>query len=426
MFDLLKKKLSGFVESLTKKESEKKPEDSPEFPPKIAETDVKPGFGVKEIEETVEERLEEKPVVEERKEIHIGLVEKKDDVLKDLVERVEKREGEEKEIEKGIEETTARIEQLGRSKAAEDLKAERLFEPKLSLATKLKGLLSPVVTIQERDCAELFRELETSLLESDVSLSTAELLINDLKKRVVGKSISKSALSAEIRKEVALSLYEIVDGNLRNNLFEKVEEMKRAGEPLVILFVGPNGMGKTTTISKLAFLLKEREYSCVLAASDTFRAAALEQIEFHAQKLGVELIKHKYGADPAAVAFDAIAHAKAKGINVVLIDTAGRQETSHNLVKEMEKIVRVVKPHFRIFVGEAIAGHSLVDQVKKFNDAIGLDGIILTKMDCDAKGGSALTIVQETGISILFIGTGQGYSDFREFEPKWFVDAIIS
>ncbi|MFN3910383.1 MAG: signal recognition particle-docking protein FtsY, partial [Candidatus Anstonellaceae archaeon] len=205
-----------------------------------------------------------------------------------------------------------------------------------------------------------------------------------------------------------------------------IEELvKEKQKPLKILFVGPNGAGKTTTIAKISEILTKKGYGVVISASDTFRAAAIEQLENHCQRIGVRLIKNKYGADPASVAFDAIKYAKTNNIDFVLIDTAGRQNTNINLIDEMKKIVRVSQPDLKIYVGESIAGNAVIEQVGAFKNAIGLDAAILTKLDCDAKGGTALSLTYSTKIPIIFFGTGQNYSDLKEFETEWIVERII-
>ncbi|MCK4491255.1 MAG: signal recognition particle-docking protein FtsY, partial [Candidatus Altiarchaeales archaeon] len=204
-----------------------------------------------------------------------------------------------------------------------------------------------------------------------------------------------------------------------------LEFISECEKPCKLIFVGVNGTGKTTTIAKVARYLMRNNLSVVLAAGDTFRAGAIEQISRHAQNLGVNTIKHQKGADAAAVIYDAIEHARSKGIDVVLADTAGRMQTNINLMDELRKITRVNKPHLSIFVGDALTGNDAVDQAKKFNDAIGVDAIILTKMDADAKGGSALSIVNETRRPIIFMGTGQNLEDLEEFDREWFVAEII-
>jgi fused signal recognition particle receptor len=191
------------------------------------------------------------------------------------------------------------------------------------------------------------------------------------------------------------------------------------------MFIGVNGSGKTLTIAKIATMLKKIGYSSVMAAGDTFRAGAIEQLSIHAEKVGVKIIKHGPGADPAAVAYDAIDHAKAKHKDVVLLDTAGRVQTNINLMDEMAKIKRVAKPDLIVFVGDALSGNDAVDQAKRFNEVVGIDGVILTKVDTDAKGGSALSVAYTIGKPLLFVGIGQGYEDQIAFDPEWMIKNIF-
>ncbi|MCE5213611.1 MAG: signal recognition particle-docking protein FtsY, partial [Methanobacterium sp.] len=207
---------------------------------------------------------------------------------------------------------------------------------------------------------------------------------------------------------------------------DKLIALKRKqGEPLKIMFVGINGTGKTTTIAKVATYYIDKGYKPVIAASDTFRAGAIEQLTHHADKIGVKIIKHKKGADPAAVAFDAVEHAKAQSKDLVLVDTAGRMQTNINLMDEMKKIKRVINPDLILFVGDALTGNDAVEQARKFDDAVGVDGIVLTKADADAKGGAALSIGHVISKPILFLGTGQSYSDIMVFKPDWMVEQVF-
>jgi len=194
--------------------------------------------------------------------------------------------------------------------------------------------------------------------------------------------------------------------------------LKEKKKPLIILFVGVNGVGKTTNLAKLAKLFQDNKKSVVFAAADTFRAAAIEQLEAHAKKLKIKMIKHKYGADPAAVAFDAIAHAKAKGVDVVMIDTAGRQHASEDLMKELQKIRKVTQPDYTILVVDALTGNDAVEQARYFSEKIGIDGIIVSKTDADERGGAIISVGYETGKPILFLGMGQTYKDLERFDPK--------
>lgn len=289
------------------------------------------------------------------------------------------------------------------------------------------GLLSFVSykTISDKDIDDILFDLEMSLLEGDVALEVAEEIIQEVKEDLVGRKIRRRSDVAEhTREALRKALSNILDVESKN-IKLMVEEAREKGSPLKIMFVGINGTGKTTTISKIADFYVKNGYSPVIAASDTFRAGAIEQITHHADKIGVKIIKHQKGADPAAVAYDAVSHAQAQGKELVLIDTAGRMQTNVNLMDEMKKIKRVVKPDLIVFVGDALTGNDAVEQARKFDEAVGIDGIILTKADADAKGGAALSIGYVIQKPILFLGTGQSYSDIIEFKPEWMLDQIL-
>ncbi len=278
--------------------------------------------------------------------------------------------------------------------------------------------------ISEKDVENALWDLELELLEADVALETVEELKERIKEKLVGKKVkigtNKKAIVEEAVHEAVL---EVLTPEKRIDLLEMIKS--KGEKPFVIAFVGFNGSGKTTTIAKLAHWLKKNGLGVVIAASDTFRAGAIEQVEEHAKRVGVKVIKHSYGADPAAVAYDAIQHAKARGLDVVLIDTAGRNELNRNLMDEMKKIVRVTNPDLVIFVGDSLGGNSVVEQAKQFNEAVKIDGVILTKLDADARGGAALSISHAIGAPILFVGVGQGYDDLKPFDERWFVKSIF-
>jgi len=295
-----------------------------------------------------------------------------------------------------------------------------------SLKNKFSGLVDGVSSkkITEKDLNKILEDFELSLLESDVSMAVSEKIVNELKKKLTGEKIGLTSNKKDFVKiAVEETLTEILEYK-KYNIFKEIEKKRKAGEIFSIAFVGFNGTGKTTTIAKFGKLLNDKGYKVVIAASDTFRAGSIEQLCLHAENIGIKVIKHNYGADPAAVAFDAINHAKARGIDVVLIDTAGRSEMNRNLMDEMKKLVRVSNPDMKIFVGDSLAGNAVAEQATKFSE-IGLDGSILTKVDADARGGAALSISYITGKPILFIGTGQGYDDLEPFDPKWLVERIL-
>lgn len=281
-------------------------------------------------------------------------------------------------------------------------------------------------TISEKDLEDILWELELSLLESDVAIDVANFVVESVREDLIGQKIKRSSDVDEYTYQALRNAVSKIIDIEGKSMTDMIEEKKKMGEPLVVMFVGINGTGKTTTIGKLANYYIKKGYTPVVAASDTFRAGAIEQINYHTDKLNVKLIKHEKGSDPAAVAFDAVEHAKAKGKELVLIDTAGRMQTNTNLMDEMKKIRRVAKPDLVVFVGDALTGNDAVEQATKFNQAIDIDGVILTKADADSKGGASLSIGYVIGKPILFLGMGQGYDDIKEYDPDWMLDQIFS
>ena len=303
--------------------------------------------------------------------------------------------------------------------------AEAEIEPQLDLSYEAyrpeereKGAV-----VQEKHLENVMWELELALLESDVAMEVVEALKAKLQQRLVGLRVaSRGEIAPTIEKALKASLIEL----LSLETFDLQRLLVQDDGPLVVAFVGVNGTGKTTAIARLAHWLQAQGRSVVLAAADTFRAGAIEQLEVHANKLGCKFIAHQAGGDPAAVAFDAIAHARAKHRDVVLIDTAGRMQTNTNLMDEMAKIQRVAKPNLIMFVGDALAGNDAVEQARQFHATVGIDAVILTKLDVDAKGGAALSIASAIGRPIAFVGIGQDYEDLMPFDAAWVVERIFA
>jgi len=278
--------------------------------------------------------------------------------------------------------------------------------------------------LKERTIEDVLDDLEIVLLQSDVALPVIERMRRDLTKELSGRKL-KFGVEAEEAIRVCLerSARAILS---RPGLDLAAAVRAQPDKPYVILFVGVNGTGKTTTIAKLAGWLRGQGLSSVIAASDTFRAGAIEQLLVHGERLGVRVIRQQSGSDPAAVAFDAIEHAKAKSVDVVLVDTAGRQHTNENLIEEARKIRRVAHPSLTLFVGDALSGNDVVEQARLFEQALGVDGLVLTKLDADAKGGAALSASFVTKKPILFVGTGQGYADLVPFNAEWMVRRLFA
>jgi fused signal recognition particle receptor len=296
------------------------------------------------------------------------------------------------------------------------------------LKSGFKGLVTKVTTteLKAENLSSILSDFKMTLAENDVAFPVADRICDELEKRLVGVQVKRLEDRKKIVEEdLRQVLLEVMLTNNKIDLLKKVEEKRKNGEPFVLLFVGINGTGKTTTIAKVAQFLRDKGYSVVLACSDTYRAGSIEQLEEHAKRLGMRIITHKYGADPAAVAYDAISHAKAHGINVVLIDTAGRMQTNQNLMNELAKVKRVVSPDLTVLTVDSLIGNDAVMQAEEFHKSIGIDATILTKVDADVKGGSALSVTYVTQKPILFIGVGQTYKDLELFNPEKFVQMVL-
>ena len=298
-------------------------------------------------------------------------------------------------------------------------KEEIVEEPKKQgFLSKLKKKVSNI-SLSDDKFEELFWELEIELLEIGVAVEVIEKIKEDLKENLVKKEINKKEIENTIKESLTKTLTEVLSQE-PFDIIKKIKEKK----PTVICFIGVNGTGKTTTIAKFVHLLQKNNLSTVLAASDTFRAAAIDQLKSWATKLNTKLIAHEYGSDPAAVAFDAVEHAKANHLNTVIIDTAGRLHANTDLMNELKKIIRVAKPDLKIFVGESITGNDCIEQAEEFNKAVGIDGIILSKADIDDKGGAAISVSHVTKKPILYLGTGQELDDLKPFDKEKIIKGL--
>lgn len=291
----------------------------------------------------------------------------------------------------------------------------------------VKSLASKALekTLSEEDVDEVLEELKMELLENEVAFEVAEELAEKVKSRLVGLKVNRGTKVERVVLDAFRNALLEILGQPGPDLVEEARRRCGRGKPLVVVFLGVNGTGKTTSIAKLAYLMKRNGITPVLAAADTFRAGAQEQLEVHASKVGVPVIRGKYGSDPASVAFSAIEYAKARNYCVVLVDTAGRMHVDYDLMGEMRKIVRVSKPDFKILVVDALTGNDAVEQARKFNEEVGIDGFIITKADADVKGGVAVSVTAVTGKPILYLGVGQRYEDLVRFDPEKLVKSIL-
>lgn len=449
MFKKLRNKLKSWTESLSKdseteestesetkkpeetKKSEKKAKKEPakKKKEKTKKDSGKQKKGKKSKEKDKEKSGKESSEKKEQKEISpqmkFNVAEQKyEPDLEQFQEQVEE------EIEK-TEKETKDSEKSGGGEEEKDESEEDKETDKEEKKKKGGGFLGlgggkgRKVKITEKIFEEYSEDLEMILLENNVALEVSEKIIESLKEEIVGQEFSK--------KEVEEKIYETMKESIKEILvdpYDVVEKIKNKSsedkKPYVILFCGVNGTGKTTSIAKISKLLEKEGLSSVLAAGDTFRAASIEQLKKHGQNLGKEVIAGSYGSDPASVGFDAIKYAEKNNIDAVLIDTAGRMYTNKNLMSEIEKVSRVCEPDLKLFVGESTTGNDALEQVKAFNESIGIDGIVLAKADIDEKGGTALSVGYVTGKPILYLGTGQEYKDIEPFDKEKFVEKLFS
>ena len=423
MFKFLKDKLKSAISKISEGvEKEGKVEE------KIVEKAAEEAKEEKSFFAKIKEKLtgkEEKPpegkeklIEEKKKDIIIETKHVHPERKKEENQKYAEHKAEAKEIHKSLEQKSEIWKGTDKVKEKKSIITEepvKIAEPEKKgfFATIKEKIITTKINAQQFE--SLFWELELALMENNVAVEVIEKIKRDLKEQLVEKPIRRTKVEDTIQDTLKNSIGSLFE----SNNFNLTEEIKnKAEKPYVIAFFGINGSGKTTSIAKIANMLKEKNISCVLAAGDTFRAASIEQLQLHADKIGVKLIKHTYGSDPAAVAFDAIKHAKSKNIDAVLIDTAGRMHSNENLLAEMKKIIRVAKPDLKIFVGESITGNDCVEQAKTFNESVGIDGIILAKADIDEKGGAAVSVSYVTKKPILYLGVGQEYKDLQKFDSK--------
>lgn len=381
MFKSLKEKLSGVIKKFSKEseEVEVKPEDKKELVEEQKKETKKPKTTKKKEtkkEDSSKEPLKNNDVVKEKEvDQEITTIEEK--------ENIEKPEGEKKGFFGSIKEKFTKF------------------------------------TLDEEKFEEIFWELELGLLENNCADEVIQKIKEDLKVKLLEQKLNRKNPGDQIKEYLRESFQDVF---FEEDLLKKI---KSSNKPFKIAMIGINGSGKTTTLAKLTNLFLKHKLSVVVAASDTFRAAAIQQLETHTNNLGVKLIKQDYNSDPAAVAFDALKHAKSKNIDIVLIDTAGRLHSNENLMAELKKIDRVCELDYKIFVGEAITGNDCIEQAKTYNELIGIDGIILSKLDVDEKGGAALSVSYITKKPILYFGVGQNYEDLEIFDKQKIINNIL-
>ncbi len=425
MFGFLKDKLKSIVSKFTKKVETEAKEEVVEVEKEVKKPEKKEAK--KPVEKKIEKpvKKEEKKPVEKKKKAEKQKIEVEKPKIEEVKPVVEEKKGFFERVKEVFVKPEAPKVEVERPKVEAEKPAVEEVVPEAEPAEEKKGFFAKVkeaITtkkISEKQFDEMFWDLELALLENNAALEVVEKIKGDLKTDLVEKPIPRTKVQETIVMSLRKSIIDLFPVEPPDLL--KIVKHKK---PYVICFVGVNGSGKTTSIAKVAHLLKQHGLSVVLAAADTFRAAAIDQLQLHADKLGVKLIRHDYGSDPAAVAFDAIKHAQATNKDVVLIDTAGRLHSNINLMDEMKKIMRVAKPDLKLFVGESITGNDCVEQAKQFDAAVSIDGIILAKADVDEKGGAAISVSYVTKKPIFYLGTGQEYGDLQQFDKDKLIASI--
>lgn len=453
MFGFLKKKLKTLL-GKPEEDKEKVKEIAMEEVIKKEFTPERPSEKPEEIEPRPEEKKKQEPKPEEAEEAEKkeALEEMEEEVSKETPKEEPEEEEKKQEIIEEESKKEVKREEPIREKAVEKVvkegnkgglisKVAKFFEKKPKtekekrieelagvIKEKEKGLLSGLLKkisekeLSEKDLKEFMDNFELVLIENNVALEVVEKISSELKNELIGKKVKRSNAEKIMIKALKNAILSVFNQE-SFDIMKKIETSEK--KPFVITVVGFNGVGKTTSLAKLAYFFKKHGKKVVLAAGDTFRAAALEQIEIHAKNIGVAVIKHKYGADSAAVIYDAIEHAKSKNIDIVIADTAGRNHADINLMDELKKIKRVDKPDLSILVIDTLTGNDAVEQAKHFDEAIGVDGIILAKADVAEKAGAALSVGYVIGKPVLFMGTGQNYEDLKRFDAEELVSELV-
>ncbi|WP_435320040.1 signal recognition particle-docking protein FtsY [Haloarchaeobius sp. TZWSO28] len=398
MFDNLKEKLGSFRKDVEETADEKAEAAEAEAPEAEAEPAAEEDVAAADAEASTESTADDEPV--ESADTAEGTVDEPDET----------------------DDEAASTESVPEADPREDDDVEESNGNSTGFGSKLKAAATGKFVIEEEDLEDPLWELEMALIQSDVEMSVANEILENIKRELVGERRKFTESTGNIVEEaLADALYDVISVGQ----FDFDARVAEADKPVVIIFTGVNGVGKTTSIAKLSRYFEERGLSSVLANGDTYRAGANEQIREHADTLGTKLIAHEQGGDPAAVIYDAVEYAEAHDIDVVLGDTAGRLHTNEGLMDQLEKIDRVVGPDMTIFVDEAVAGQDAVQRAKKFNEAAAIDGAILTKADADSNGGAAISIAHVTGKPILFLGVGQDYGDLERFDPDRMVERLL-
>lgn len=374
MFGFLKKKFSNVIESLTKN---------------------------KEVEERFEEKVEK---IEEK-------IEKEPERAVEEIKEILKEE--KPAIKQYIEQELKQVQEEIKEKPEEKVS---LFKKVIKKITEKK--------LSEEDVNPILNELENGLIEGDVAYEVAEKIKNDLKVSLLTLEVKRSEVKDVIVSRLKNSMMEILNVP-KIDLEEVIKKAKSENRPAILLFFGVNGVGKSLNLSKLGKYLKDKNHRPILGAGDTWRAAGDLQLEMYAEKIGLPVIKHQHGADSCAVIFDTVSSAKAKGYDVVLADTSGRMHTDQDLLDELKKIVRVNKPDLKILVLDSMSGADVIKQFEFFNNAVGIDAAIFSKLDVNERGGNILSVCHLYKKPILFLGTGQKFEDLIEYNPRTFVDNLV-